>query len=185
MGGLRSWHTGGVAVRDFPLLPSFSLPPLPLFSFPAAANKGKRGKPLLNLGLQEGLSSGGIRARSRRRKGKDKVARPGWLARRGHRRGVTAVDGDVAFVVAVEGIGVFSPGESPMLAHRRALARRACQPAARPSQRMHTRVRRGAVGRLLGRKGEEEKDMADGWGQSAIERKEKEESCWMLGCVDG
>jgi hypothetical protein len=34
-------------------------------------------------------------------------------------------------------------------------------------------VRRDAVGRLLGRKGEEEeKDKADGWGQAAIGRKE-------------
>jgi hypothetical protein len=70
-----------------------------------------------------------------------------------------------------------------MLAHKRALARRACHPVARPSQHTHAQVRRGAVGRLLGRKGEEEeKDKADGWGQAAIGRKEKEERCWMLGC---
>jgi hypothetical protein len=61
-----------------------------------------------------------------------------------------------------------------MLAHGCALARRACQPAARPSRR----VWRGAVGRLLGRKCEEEEnDKAGGWGQAVIRRKEKEERC--------
>jgi hypothetical protein len=41
--------------------------------------------------------------------------------------------------------GSFPPGETPRRAHGRALARRACQPAARPSHRACALVRHGGV----------------------------------------
>jgi hypothetical protein len=71
-----------------PFSPPSLFPHSPLL-FPHGGEHRKGGKPQLNLGLQEGLGPGGIRARSRRCKGKNTAARPGWLVRWGHRRGVT------------------------------------------------------------------------------------------------
>jgi hypothetical protein len=81
--------------------------------------------------LQEGLSPGGIGARSKWPEGRDTAGHPSWPARRGRRCGGTPMGGGVTFGIAVEGIWVFSPGEPPRWTHRRTLARRACQPAAR------------------------------------------------------
>jgi hypothetical protein len=75
----------GVRLPPSPLLLSSLTPPL---LFPCGGEHRKGGKPQLNLGLQEGLGPGGIRARSRRRKGKNTAAHPSWLVRWGHRRGV-------------------------------------------------------------------------------------------------
>jgi hypothetical protein len=44
-------------------------------------------------------------------------------------------------------------------------------------------VRRSAVGRLLGRIGEEEERIeGERWGRDVIGRRIKEKGCWMLGC---
>jgi hypothetical protein len=101
------------------------------------------------------------------------TARSGWSAGRGRRRGLAAVDGDIAFGVATKGMEVFSPWGNPD-ADTQARPCSTCVPAGGPA--VPSRARAGAArsGRLLGRKGEEEERIrADGWGQAAIERKEK------------
>jgi hypothetical protein len=82
------------------------------------------------------------------------------------------VDGDIAFGVAVEGIVVFPPWGHPDAGTR---ARHGSAYVLTGGPVVPSRARTGArCGRLLGRKGEEEERIrADGWGQAAIEKKEK------------
>jgi hypothetical protein len=59
--------------------------------------------------LARGARSWGVVELGKGGKGKDTVACPGWLARRGHRRGDAAMGVDVALGVAVEGYRGLSP----------------------------------------------------------------------------
>jgi hypothetical protein len=74
------------------------------------------------------------------------AARPGWLARRGHRRGGMTVGGDDTFGVAAEGIGVFSPWGTPN-AGSRAHPGSACVPAGGPAVPSHVRASAAQRGR--------------------------------------
>jgi hypothetical protein len=162
---------------DAMLGPASFFPPLasptPPLSPSCGGGPGK-GKTPNRLGLREGARSRGFMRLVKRGKGKYTAARPGCSARRGRRRGDTAMGGDVTLGVAVEGhMGLFPWGDPE--AGTWASPGSACMSVGGPAFSSHGRAIAARRGRLLGRKEEdEERIKADGWGQVAIERKEKE-----------
>jgi hypothetical protein len=126
--------------------PLLSFPPLPLFS-PLAAVKHRKWENPKVVWLARGARVWGSRAWPRGCVGK--------LARRRVLVGRRGEAADVASRLWMATLLLawlrrvwrsFPPGETLMQTHRRALARRACQPAARPSHHVRALVRHGAVG---------------------------------------
>jgi tRNA U34 5-methylaminomethyl-2-thiouridine-forming methyltransferase MnmC len=116
---------------------------------------------------------------SRQPEGKESAAHPSWWASRGLRRGAVAMDGDSAPGVAAGALGSFSPGKTPMLAHRRGPGS-ACVPAGGPAVLSPARAgaaRREAMrcGAALGKKVKKKKEeRPTRWSHtSAKERKRK------------
>jgi hypothetical protein len=105
-----SWRVGCDTVLGSPFSPPlFPLTP-PVLS-PGGGRTQKTGKNPKRFCLREGLDPGVVELGQEVRGQTRTMACPGWLAGRVRRRGVTAVDGDVTFGMAAEGIGVFSPGQ--------------------------------------------------------------------------
>jgi hypothetical protein len=105
-----SQRVGSDTVLGSPFSPPL-FPPTPPVLSPGGGRTQETRKTPKRFSLREGLGPGvvelgqGVRGQTRT------TACRGWSAGRGRRRGVTAVDGDVTFGVAAEGIGVFSHGE--------------------------------------------------------------------------
>jgi hypothetical protein len=167
----RSSRRVAVAARSTPP----SSPPSP----PRSAVEQRIGEPA-------GVRPRGEDTGSRRPEGKESAACPGWWASRGLRRGAVAMDGDDAPDVVAGALGSFSPGETPMLAHKRGPGS-ACVPAsgpAFPSPARSCAARGDAVRCGAGEKGEEdERRETNARVPHVSGREERKKGAGWLGCV--